>query len=512
MKTYKYKIVGLLVLLAFSVQAQKFDKKVTENFKVNSDAVIVINAMHTDVDIETWNKNEVSIEAVMEVEGVSKEEAEKIFDKWKFEALSNDSKVEIKSFSDGFQFEFDGDFDFDFDFNFDFPEIDIEAPEFNFDFDFDFPEMDIEVPHFEMPDIDFPEIEIPEMEFDYQMYKNDSTYLKKYKMKIAEQVNKFKNSDWKKKMDSMKNSDEYKMKMAEFKKSMKEMQAKIEEYTNSEDFKRQLEEANKVSEEVRKEMLENKEMWKEQAQIAKEASKKAMEKIKKMKEEGKFDEIKNHQENFYFNYSDGKNSKIKVKKYLKIKVPKKATFDLNVRHGKLNVPNSSVKMSANISYGNFVAGIISGDQNKLEISNSPVVINTISSGNITLKNVPKATFGTFSKANLFSNSSDVFIDEIGNDVSLSQKFGKLKISDIDANFNTLNLILDSAKADLNFSNSEDYTYQINSKNSSLDLLDKLTEVTNKTTEGVKLIEGFYSNKSSQNKVLITGVYSSVKLY
>ena len=55
MKTYKYKIVALLMLLAFSVQAQKFDKKITDKFKVNSDAVIVINAVHTDVDIETWN-------------------------------------------------------------------------------------------------------------------------------------------------------------------------------------------------------------------------------------------------------------------------------------------------------------------------------------------------------------------------------------------------------------------------------------------------------------------------
>ena len=108
------------------------------------------------------------------------------------------------------------------------------------------------------------------------------------------------------------------------------------------------------------------------------------------------------------------------------------------------------------------------------------------------------------------NSSDVFIDEIGNDVSLSQKFGKLEISDIDSEFNTINLILDSTKADLKFSNS-DYTYQINSKNSTFDLLDKLTEVTNKTTEGVNLIEGFYNDKASQNKVLITGVYSSVKL-
>ena len=97
MKTYKYKLLSLFLVIAFSVQAQKFDKKITESFKVNSDVELVINTAHTDVSIETWNKNTVSIEAVMEVEGVSKKEANKILDQWKFEALENKDKVKVTS-------------------------------------------------------------------------------------------------------------------------------------------------------------------------------------------------------------------------------------------------------------------------------------------------------------------------------------------------------------------------------------------------------------------------------
>ena len=78
MKVYKYKIVGLLVVLAISAQAQKFDKTINERFKVTSEVEVVINATHTDIDIETWNKNEVSIEAVMEVERLPKAADEKI--------------------------------------------------------------------------------------------------------------------------------------------------------------------------------------------------------------------------------------------------------------------------------------------------------------------------------------------------------------------------------------------------------------------------------------------------
>ena len=304
----------------------------------------------------------------------------------------------------------------------------------------------------------------------------------------------------------MRNSDDYKEKMKAFEKAREKMQIEIKEYRNSDEFKRTMIEARKVAEKVRMEMSENKEMWEEQAKAAKEAGKKAMEMVKKMKEEGKL----HAGENVYFLGGDANNSNIKIKKYLKITVPKNATFDLNVRHGKLNVPKSNKKMSANISYGNFIGGIINGEKNELNFTNSPVEIQTVNSGNITLKNVPNATFGTFSNSNLFANSSDVIIGKIGNNVALSQKFGNLEIREISNDFNLLNLILDYAKANLYFSDAA-YVYQINSKNSTFKLLNKSTETMNKTTDGVKFTEGFLHNKSSQNKVLITGVYSTVIL-
>ncbi|MFK5958537.1 MAG: hypothetical protein QM495_06640 [Lutibacter sp.] len=489
MKTYRHKIVTLtlLFLTIISVKAQKFDKTIKEKFKVNSDVAIVINATNTDVDIETWNKNEVSIEAVMEVEGVTKAAAEKILKKWKFEALGNKSKVKITSLSTNF--------------------------DFKFDFDFNFP--DIDVPHFEIPDIDFPDFEMPEMpemdfdEFDYDAYKKDSSYLKGYKIRVAKQVKKFKESGYKERLDLVRNSDEYKLKIIEFK--------------NSKEFKNIMIESKKIAEKVRKEILKNKSELKEQIKGAKKASKMAMEMIKKMKEEGKFDSIHNYSnsihklsdsiniqgENIYYS-SDNKNSKVKVRKYFKIKVPKNATFDLNVRHGKLNIPNSNKKLSVNITYGNFVGGIISGVKNELKFSNSPVIINTLNSGNVTLKNVPNATFGTFSNANLFSNSSDVVIDEVGDNVALSQRFGNLEVLKIVPDFNNLNIILDYAKGTFKLSDAA-FTFQINGKDSSFFIEDFFNKTTNIKKRGVETIQGFLKDKFSQNKLVLTGVYSSVNL-
>ncbi|REE79926.1 hypothetical protein BX611_2826 [Lutibacter oceani] len=507
MKTYTYNITAFLLLFSVALNAQTFDKKIKENFKVNSDVEIVINAAFMDVDIETWNRNEVSVEAVMEVEGVEENEAKKILKQWKFEALGNKSKVKISSLSDNMHFEFDSDFDF--------PGMDFEIPHFEIpDMDFDFPE----IPFPEMPEMP----EMPEFEFDYQLYKSDSTYLKNYKMRVSEGVEKFKNSNWKKQLDSVRNSHEFKKQVEEYKKAAKEIAKEMKELQNSEAFKHSLEEAKRVAEEAKIHVLENRDEILEQVKMAKEANKAAMAELKRLKKNGKFDSLHNYRENIldslhnytenvYFLNSTNKNSKVKIKKYLKIKVPKKATFDLNVRHGKVNIPESNKKMSANMSYSNFVGGLITGSKNELSFSNSPVEIETLNASNITLKNVPNAKFGTFENSNLFSNSSDVSIEKIGSNVALSQKFGNLEISNIVTDFEVFNLILDYSKANINLSNAK-YAFQINGKKSTISLNKKLT--TNKTTnrnDGVQIMEGYYLDKSTLNKLFLTGVYSTIIL-
>ena len=51
MKLKTYKVVGFLFTAFFisSLHAQKFDKKFNENFKVNKDLVLAINASNADI-------------------------------------------------------------------------------------------------------------------------------------------------------------------------------------------------------------------------------------------------------------------------------------------------------------------------------------------------------------------------------------------------------------------------------------------------------------------------------
>ena len=498
MKTYTYNITAFLLLFALTLQAQIFDKKIIENFKVNSDVEIVINAAHMDVDIETWNRNEVAVEAVMEVEGVDENEAKKILQQWKFEALGNNTKVKISSLSNDMHFDFNGDFDFDF------PEI-------------EFPHFEMPNIEFEFPEIAFPEMpEMPEFEFDYQLYKNDSTYLKRYKFEVQKQVEEFKNSDWKKQLDSMRNSPEFKNQIEEYKNAAKEMAKEVKELRNSEEFKHSLEDAKKAAEKARIHVLENRDEILERVKIVKEANKAAMAELKRMKESGELDSLKNYSENVYFNYSTNKNSKVKIKKYLKIKVPKKATFDLNVRHGKVNIPESNKKMSANMSYGNFVGGVITGSKNELMFANSPVEIETINSSNITLKNVPNATFGTFENSNLFSNSSEVAIDQVGTDVILNQKFGNIVVKKIIPLFKNLNLNFDYTKATIPLEKI-DANYSLNTNKSRFNIAKENSDFLKKSFMKVlkkydSSIQGnFSSSIKTENNINIKSNFSTINI-
>jgi hypothetical protein len=75
---YKHIITFLSIGLLTNAFAQKFEKKYTENFSTNKDVEIAIDAAYTDINVISWNKNEVQVNAVIEIEGITKKEAEKL--------------------------------------------------------------------------------------------------------------------------------------------------------------------------------------------------------------------------------------------------------------------------------------------------------------------------------------------------------------------------------------------------------------------------------------------------
>lgn len=301
-----YKITFLAIFtLSTAIIAQKTDNKKIEEFNTNSDVIINLNTRYSDIEIETWNKNRVVIEATIEIFGASKEKEEQIRQNWNFKAIGNRNEISVTSKTMGFPIDkimhTNRDFEHlqDFDFDFDFPEISVgnlailDSLRVVMPNEIHFPELMV------LPDLENFQFSFDSMSFDYDKYKKDQNYLKEWQ--------------------------------EEMKRNLEKMQIEIKE--NSAKHKEELKAAQ---EERKKHMIERKkhmaELQKERAAKLKEAAKYRKEVLERRQEEML-------ERRYKVRDILAENDKIKIKRIIKIKAPKDAKFNMNVSYGSVSFPN-----------------------------------------------------------------------------------------------------------------------------------------------------------------------------
>lgn len=337
MRMQQYKILVIAVFgLLLSVNAQK--KSYKEEFKVKSDVVIDVNTRYTDIEIETWNKDEVVIEATMTVDGkdVTQKIRDNYFDKWQFEAMGNTSKVNVKSRTnnhiDIHSFNFDTP-----DYNFHFPDVSIASLDILDSMDFEMPEIP-EVP--EMPEIVLPELPPMPTEFDFDAYKKDKSYLKRWKKENKDILGE--NAEVKVHKNSIKiksktkngyynwgsdiNVDEIEEKVQE---AFKKAQVSLEKAQLSRS--KALQKARKAQREAQKIARENAKKGRLNAIKARENARKLALIARQEAREKRRKEMQHLLKN---------RENIKVKRVIKIKAPKNAKFNMNVKYGSMSFPKN----------------------------------------------------------------------------------------------------------------------------------------------------------------------------
>ncbi|CAM1362137.1 conserved exported hypothetical protein [Tenacibaculum litoreum] len=484
--TFKqFKISVFLLLVTGVVSAQKYDKKFSENFKTNKDVVVNINASNADVDVTTWNKNEVSVEAVVEVEGLDKKEAQKYLDNWKFEALGNKSKVQINANKNSFRIGGDNivffnssDNNYPRVFQFDGNDEVVVVPEVRIP---EMPEIP-EIPEIKIPEINFEEIVtgLEDIEFDFDKYAKDGgNYFFQWRDGVNDITIKSK-KEW----EEFKKTDKYK----EFKKHQEERKREIK----------------KELERVKKERINQKELRKEMAKARAEIRKINREEIRKelAKARKEMHKARKEMQKVRMNYSYSSDSdnlmingkKVKITKKITIKVPKSATFDLNTRHCKVKLPKT--KASGKVSYGTFKADALDGG--KLNISFSPVNINSLNACTLFLNNVTDAQLASVTNTTVNSNSSGLVVSNVYSNVEVNNKFGNLTITKIHPSHDNLKVFLSYSDAGVDLAG-------INKKfNIQSDKVKKLKD-------GSVEYNGEFILISNDKKIEIDGKYSQLKV-
>jgi hypothetical protein len=443
MNTYKIITLTLAFLGVFSLSAQQKLEKLNKTVNANKDVTLNLNTTHTNIEISTWDSNKIQVEAFVESSELSKEDLQKVLDSWDVDIEGSGANVTIETFGG-----FGGNWNFNFDFSGlemlrdlnipDIPEIDFEMPEMP-----ELPEMDIEVP--EMPEL--PELpELPDgvhnVQFDVEKYKKEGEpYLEKWSQEFEDKYGKGYKEDMKKwaREFSKVDWDGYSVRMEkwgeEFGKRFgdkfgKDMEKWGEEFSKKFDGK-WAEDMEKWGEEFGEKFGKE---WEEKGKVIEERMK-AFEK----EWEGKEDELEKR-------FEDMEKRNNKVKKTIKIKMPKDTKMKVNVRHGELKFASVIYNLKADLSHSSLLAERIDGSNTSISASYSPVLVNHWDAGELKLRYVDDALLKNVKTLMLQSNSSDINIDFLRGNSIINGSFGELTIHNIVDSFNSLNIVLENSDA------------------------------------------------------------------
>ncbi|MFS4467403.1 hypothetical protein [Maribacter sp. 2210JD10-5] len=466
----------LIIALGFftinlGVFAQKQDKTFKESFNVSEDAVLDINTSYTDIEFETWDKDVVEIEATVTLEGATKEEAEAYFENEPIEILGNSKKIEITSRTRGHRL---------------FSDMDI---------DIDLGHLNIEIPEIapfvvEMAEIaPFPEIvEMPPLpmtkafKFDYKAYKKDGEkYMKKWQ------------KDFEKSFDK-----EHQKKLEEW---AEKMEKRAEEWEKRVE-KRQRERDEQM--EKREEMMEKRSLERsEQREKLAEARVKRNEARAILLNSSR---IGNAPNVFYLS-SDGEHKNYKVKKTIKIKMPKSTRIKMDVRHGEVKLAENTKNLNATLSHSSLLAAIIDGNETNVSASYSPLTVEKWNNGQLEANYSKDILLAEVLNLQLQAKSSEITIDKLSRRAFIKNDFGPLQIVSIGNDFEELDVSLRNAELEFPLPTSATTIY-IKGIATSLSTPKNLE--LNRTQNGNTIVhKGYHLKNDNKRSIIVNADYSEV---
>lgn len=468
MKIFKLNYLIIWLLCATSAMGQT--KKLDKTLKTGSTVTVNVDATYTNVLVEQWDKNEVQVEAFLELPKAEKMELEKALRDWKLDVSGNSTEVTIKSSG---VLAWDGNIDM----------AGLEEPLSKL------PEMLAPIQQMMGPLLENisgnplpPEFyeNMGDLHFDYEAYRKDGDkYLDKWEKKVEKNFGK------------------------NFQESMKAWTAKFEK--DSALWKKKVVVMDDFGEKFQKDMEawgenfgKSMEAWGEQFGKDMEAWAENLEKEVDAKYGNSGEKV------IVINGSGSK-----AKKTLKIKMPKNGQLKLNVRHGDVNLSGNANNLKGEVSHSKFTANTVSGEKTDLKVAYTPVKIKQWDYGMLKASYVQDLSIDKAVSIKLTSNSSDVNIKELGNNGILRGTFGELVIDKLGNNFSSLDIILENSDLKLDMPEVA-YNFQYRGTKSQVKYPGELSVKSTRSYDTQKL-DGYNKNKNATASISISANFSDVVL-
>ncbi|PRX54127.1 hypothetical protein [Flagellimonas meridianipacifica] len=447
-------------------------KTYKETFTVNPDAVLDIDTSHADIEFETWNKNQVEITAVVELEGATEEEAENYLKKDVVQIVGNSKEIEVSTKGRSWSvYSGDGDWDFDYNYNVEvLPHVAFVEPLIE----------SLQIP--ELPEVlVIPELPpmppIPQINFDYDAYRErGDEYLE----------------EWKKEFD--KNFDKkYKVRYKEWSERVKKLAEEREEQRAK--LREQREEIREQARAIREEAREKRE------ELREERNKSRSQRVIRLQNDGSSNE-------FYFS-TNGENKKYKVKKRIKIKMPKSIKLKMNVRHGEVKLAANTKNLKASLSYASLLASTIDGDRTDIQVSYSPVVVQKWNYGQLRTNYSDRVDLKEVKELSLNSVSSKVVIGHLVDKALVKNNLGKLHVNSVANGFNTIDISVENGEVDFKMP-SVPFNIYVNETTSDI-RYPQVLEIGKSKNYNTNVYKGYYIRDDGKKSININSKYSEVVL-
>ena len=466
------KIITLTIafMMVNIVVAQQKLTKVSQSINVSKDVVINLNTSYSNIIFDTWNKDVIEIEAYVEGEKVSKEELQKLLKTWKVDIDATKNEVSISTNGSA-----NGSWELYSKKDIDDETVNDILKELKFEL------ADIPILGFlsDMPPMpSIPELPpmpkgMDKMQFDYNAYQKDGEkYLELYSKQMESTFGK----DFEEIMEAW--GEKFEKEWGE--KYAKKMEAWSEQYAKK---------MEKMSGEK-----ESQAKNREELKIAREKLMESREQLSKAREQ-----LANKRKDVVVKLIHDK-SEHQVKKFIKIKIPKKAKLKVNVRHGEIEFASTIENLKANLSYTKLTANSINGSLTSINASYSPLYISYWNLGELNVNYVKDAVLKNVKQIVLNSNSSHITIDNIQSSAIINGSIGDLDIKNLEDSFTNLNIVLQNSNANISLPKT-DYSLQyVGSRSSFTHPKRKKSDNSNTFLTG---------NSSSGKTILVNAKFSNV---
>ncbi|MGD1947109.1 MAG: cell envelope integrity protein TolA [Croceivirga sp.] len=479
----KITLYSLVFLTGTSLFAQK-SKTYKETFNTNTETVLEITTSHTDIEFDTWDADKVEIVATVTFEGDDEEEAEAYFQNNPITIIGNSEVIKVRTRKQGSRSflstiqDFDlGDLDFQFDVEPLF--LDLEIP--------DLPEL-AAIPELPLlpplPPMNF-------KSFDYSRYQDEGNdYLEEWAESFKEGFD------------------------AEYEEKVKEWRELVEERANAwkERNAKELKAREKRMEERAKQMEEQaQERVKVIEQRAKEAQERRMARIKAREEDGDrlFISRDDGGQSIFFLSADGEGKKYKVKKTIKIKMPKSVRLKMNVNHGEVKLAATAKDVEASLRYASLLASTIEGKETSIQASYTPIVVQNWNLGQLKADYSDRINLNQVGELQLDAVSSNVSIDKLLKKIFVTNNLGKLSINEVSSGFSDIDVSVQNGEVVCKLPNTP-VSFYLNGTRSTIDYPTDLTMESTKNFDNV-IYKGFKGRENSGKQITINSRYSEVLL-